>query len=303
MENSRNPFPCTISPDRILRNVSMKDYTSIRIGGRAEVMVFPKDIQELQELLIFLKEKGLPYFVLGNGTNLLVRDEGIKGVVINLTKGFLDIEPMGRKGKTHFISFGAGLILSQLISFSIEKSLEGLEFLQCIPGTLGGAIAMNAGAFGSEIADLVEDITVFSNGMADICHKRDSLNFQYRNLSLPEGSIIHKATLQLKEGNKGSIINKIAEISYSRRLSQPLDLPSAGCVFKNPQGYHAGKLIEELGLKGKKIGDVQFSEIHGNFLVNLGRATFKDCQDLIQYAQNKVLEHKGISLELEVKIW
>jgi len=278
----------------------MKDYTSIKVGGKAEVMIFPRDIQELQALLTLLKEENLPYFILGKGTNLLVNDEGIKGVVINLTQGFLDIKPIKRDGEIHFISFGAGLVLSRLVRFSVEKSLQGLEFLHGIPGTLGGAIAMNAGAFGSQIADLVEDIIVFSDGMT---YRRNSLNFQYRNLSLPEGSIILGATLRLKEGDRSSIMGKIARISHARRLSQPLDLPSAGCVFKNPKGCYAGKLIEELGLKGKRIGDAQLSELHGNFLVNLGKATFKDCQALIQYAQHKILEHKGINLELEVKIW
>lgn len=278
-------------------DVPMSTKTSFRVGGPADVLALPNEARELQRLIIYIRERGLPYFILGRGTNLLVMDGGIRGVVIDL-KGFNKLEV--RDGG--FIYCGAGIPLAKLVYFAMEKSLAGLEFASGIPGSVGGAIVMNAGAAEGEMKDVVEAITLITEDGVIKEVKKESLGFSYRNLSLPKGSIVLGASFKLRAGNKEAIKETIHQLLQTRKTKQPLDLPSAGCIFKNPPSGSAGRVIDEVGLKGLQFGGARVSELHANFIVNNGNATAKDILSLVDDVMEKVYEKRGISLEPEIKI-
>jgi len=278
-------------------DVPMKTKTSFRVGGPADVLVMPKDAAELQRLIRYIREKGLPSFILGRGTNLLVMDGGIRGVVIDI-KGLNKLEV--RDGG--FIYSGAGVPLPKLVYFAMEYSLTGLEFASGIPGSVGGAIVMNAGAAEGEMKDAVESVTLmYEDG--DIKEaKREALSFSYRDLSLPKGSIVLGAAFKLKCGEKEAIKERIHSLMQARKTKQPLDQPNAGCIFKNPPSASAGRIIDEVGLKGLQFGGARVSDLHANFLVNNGNATAKDILSLVDDVMEKVYEKRGTALEPEIKI-
>ncbi|MEK7850469.1 MAG: UDP-N-acetylmuramate dehydrogenase [Deltaproteobacteria bacterium] len=277
--------------------VPMRTKTSFRVGGPADALTSPKDAMELQRLLRYIKEKGLPSFVLGRGTNLLVMDGGVRGVVIDL-KGFNKLEV--RDGG--FIYSGAGIPLAKLVYFAMENSLAGLEFASGIPGSVGGAIVMNAGADDGETRDVVESVTLMAED-GDIKEvKKESLGFSYRNLNLPKGSMVLGAEFKLGAGDKEGIKERIHHLLHARKTKQPLDLPNAGCIFKNPPSGSAGRIIDEVGLKGLQFGGARVSELHANFIVNNGSATAKDILSLLDDVMEKVYEKRGIALEPEIKI-
>ncbi len=277
----------------------MSAYTSFRVGGRVDYLAVPEDNADLREVLGWCKQEGIPYLVLGNGTNLLVRDGGIRGLALSLARGFFRVEEVEEK---NLILAEAGAPLNQLVEFSRRKGRAGLEFAAGIPGTVGGAIFMNAGAFRKEMKEALHTVCLMDaeGNMAE--KEKEELKFSYRFLELGRGEIILGGKFRLPAENGQRVGEKIEENLRWRRTRQPWHLPSAGSVFKNPAQGPAGKLIEETGLKGLRIGDAQVSEQHANFIVNLGKARARDILALVATIREKVLQEKGIWLEMEIQV-
>lgn len=295
---SSSSFPVSSFNGRMLFDVPMKDYTSFRIGGNADVMAFPTDENDIIDIIRFASEKGFPVFIIGRGTNILVRDNGIRGVVINVSEGFKETIWLEDDAAVA----GSGVLLIELAGFCKDKGLSGIEFAVGIPGTVGGAVFMNAGAYGKEMKDVVERVeAVDMNGQK---HSFDNaaMKFSYRGCALPANMIITKAHLKFKKDDPDEIKKRMKEFKEKRRATQAINLPNAGSIFKNPPGFSAGRLIEESGLKGIKFGGAQISEVHGNYIVNLGNATAMDVLALVAMARDKVFKAKGILLETEIKV-
>lgn len=280
----------------IKKNELLKNHTSFKIGGPADEFAEVCNEEEIKELIKYAKEKVIPYTIMGNGSNLLVSDKGVRGLVIKLAKGFDSVEVIGDK-----IIAKSGILLSKLSNFALDNELSGIEFASGIPGTLGGAIYMNAGAYGGEMKDVVESVTYLSNGEIKTAGKGD-LDFGYRHSRFSNTEdIVLSAEIQLKKGDKTEIRAMMDDFKERRCSKQPLSMPSAGSTFKRPDGYFAGKLIEDAGLKGKSIGGAQVSEKHSGFVVNTGDAKAQDVLDLIKYIQDTVFKKFGVKLETEVK--
>lgn len=273
-------------------------YTTWKIGGPADVWVEPKDVAALQRVLAIVRAHGVPWTVIGRGSNLLVRDGGIRGVVLKLDKGFDYAHFEGDR-----VRAGAAFSVIRLAVLAGKEGLTGLEFAGGIPGSVGGAVYMNAGAHGSDISRVLKEATVlFPDGTLRTLTNRE-LAFRYRTSRLQEEpGIVLEATFQLAPGDRKEIARVMAEYKDRRRRTQPLQQPCAGSVFRNPPGDHAGRLIEAAGLKGYRIGDAQISPIHANFIVNLGQASARDVLALIEHAQETVDKRFGVALEPEVLI-
>ncbi|MFV1952140.1 MAG: UDP-N-acetylmuramate dehydrogenase [Nitrospinota bacterium] len=279
-------------------NEPMRRYTTFRIGGKADILIFPEDIGDIRNILSVSKDRQTPLFVLGGGANLLVRDGGIRGIVLSLRKGFRDIRIADRT----LVSVGAGAKLMEVTGFAADNGLSGLEFAVGIPGSVGGALIMNAGAAGKEMAKIVESVTLMDPEGNILNMVGDDIGFGYRNSRFPAGSILLRTRLSLREGDKREIREGMKINLEERQKRQPISFPCAGSIFKNPVGDFAGRLIESAGLKGYRIGDAQVSERHSNFIVNTGNASAEDVIRLIDYIKRVVLEKKGISLETEIHI-
>jgi UDP-N-acetylmuramate dehydrogenase len=275
----------------------MRQFTSIKVGGPADSLFFPKDVDELRKLVRYARRKSIPFFILGKGTNLVVRDKGVRGWVISLTQGMKKIQLNGE-----VVEAEGGLPLQRLVQFTIQKGLTGLEPFFGIPGTVGGGLAMNAGAWGAELKDVLRSITLMKDDGEVVERSRPRLKFSYRRLDLPSSWIILKGRFQLKKGKKEEILERVKSYSEMRKRTQPLDSPSAGSIFKNPKESPAGKWIEEAGLKGFRMGQAMISDRHANFIINLGKATAGEVIDLMELVERKIYEKKGISLEREVKV-
>jgi UDP-N-acetylmuramate dehydrogenase len=286
---------------KVLFDEGMDRHTSIGVGGRADALVFPESVTEMGRIVAFLRAEGISVFFVGNGTNLIVRDDGFRGVIVS-TKGLRAVRVEDREEGRAAILAEAGASLAEVVALTAREALTGMEFCAGIPGSVGGGIRMNAGAWGSELKDVIESVDLL-NGEGNIksC-KREALQFQYRDLALPEGACVAGGVFVLARGNRDAVEGRIREILRTRSGKHPLQYRSAGSIFKNPKGVPAGKIIDEAGLKGVRIGGAQVSEMHGNFIVNLGSATARDIIGLIELVQQKVLETKGITLEPEVKI-
>lgn len=283
---------------KVLFNVPMSEYTSLKIGGSADVMAFPQDDGDLKDLLAFADAKGFPFYILGAGTNLLVRDGGIRGIVVNMTEGFKDIS-FQEDGKA---VIGAGVKLSEAVAQMRDNGLSGLEFGVNIPGTIGGAVSMNAGAYGSEMKDVVEGIEVLGKKGQKGFIPKSELGFSYRRAEIPKGSIITRAHMRFEKKSVEEIKERIKEFRERRKASSPISFPNAGSIFKNPEGKVAGKLIEEAGLKGERVGGAQISEVHANYIVNTGGAKAKDVLALMALIRDRLYSSKGIVLEPEIKV-
>lgn len=283
---------------KVLFDVPMREKTTIRIGGPAEVLAFPCDEEDLRVLLWAARKEGLPWYVIGRGSNLLVRDGGIRGVVIDLSEGFQGLSVVGEDR----VVADAGVALRTLVSFAEEKGLKGLEFALGIPGSVGGAIAMNAGAYGHEIGRLLEWMEVMTEDGEIVRIDKGSLSPSYRSLSFTPRGVILRGMFDLEKGRTWEIEAKMEEFRRRRGMTQGVSLPSAGSVFKNPPGLSAGRLIDEIGLKGLRIGDAMVSPVHGNYIVNCGKAKAKDVLTLIDKIRERVLAERGIFLELEIRV-
>jgi UDP-N-acetylmuramate dehydrogenase len=286
----------------LLYDTSLAGFVSFRAGGSAEVIAFPDDMDDLVVLYQFLQKERVPFLVMGEGTNLLVRDGGFRGVIVRLSSGFAAISLSETNGKKAYVKAQAGARLSRLLRFVSEQSLSGLEFASGIPGSVGGAVAMNAGAYGEEIKDSVAAISVLASGGSVHYLEKSQLQFSYRNLRLSADTVIVEALFECTRGDRKEIVARIEENLGKRKRSQPLDLPSAGSVFKNPHGRYAAKMIEDLGLKGYQVGGAAVSERHANFIVNRGAATAAHIEELISVIQEKVWQATDIKLAPEIII-
>jgi UDP-N-acetylmuramate dehydrogenase len=280
----------------------MKRYTTLKVGGKADLICYPPSGERLQRMIRYLDEQGLSFLVIGRGSNLLVRDGGIRVPVIRLAHGFGTIREARRHGGDVLVAVGAGATVAKWIRYCVREGLKGSEFLSGIPGSIGGALSMNAGAVGKEIKDITESITYMTRRGGIDTKDRDDLRFGYRSVHLPPRSIVLKATFRLKQHTPDAVRRTVSKNMKWRLRHFPLTYPCAGSVFLNPEGLYAGKLIDEAGLKGAKMGNAQISKRHANFIVNLGGATSGDVLNLMALAQKRVFERAAIRLTPEVKI-
>lgn len=299
MDNHRieNKFCNCLGSDNVKQQEPMSRHTTFRIGGPADFYLCPHSTNEVQEIVEICKEEKLPYFVLGNGSNLLVSDKGYRGVVIQLWKNFSDITV-----KDCCIQAKAGALLSKVAAEALEAGLTGMEFASGIPGTIGGAAFMNAGAYGGEMKDIIKSVKVLdTQGEARVLPKEE-LKMGYRTSIVKEkGYTVLSVELELTRGNQEEIRNTMEDLKERRTSKQPLEMPSAGSTFKRPEGYFAGKLIMDSGLRGFSVGGAQVSEKHCGFVVNKGGATAMDVLNLIREVQRRVKEQFGVDLETEVR--
>ncbi len=282
---------------KILDEEPLKKYTSFKIGGPAELLIIPEDYRELKKLIRYLYQKDLQYVILGNGSNLLINDEGISGIVIKLPQKNVKIV-----FEDDILRASANVLLPILADKALEKGLSGLEFAAGLPATLGGAIVMNAGLGDlTSIGDLIISITtLLPSGETKVYHKND-LGFSYRTSPFQNSTqIILEAVLELSPEDREKIKSRINNLLSNRRVSQPLKWPNAGCIFKNPSQHSAGKLIDQAGAKGLRVGDAQVSTKHANFIINLGAATAEDVLELITKVEELVYNKFKIKLKREV---
>lgn len=285
----------------IEKEPKMSQYTSFKAGGRAALLVMPENQEELRRVLEYLSGEELPYMILGNGSNLLVRDGGYEGAMIKLGDGFRKIEA---DRETGLLTAGANVSMSQVARAAIEAGLRGFEPLSGIPGTLGGALFMNAGAYDGEMSFVVKEALVMArNGGETRIVPKEEMALSYRRSAFQEsGEIILQVTLQLTPGDTKEIEDRVMEFTRKRNEKQPMEYPSAGSFFKRPEGYFAGKLITDAGLKGLKLGGAQVSSLHAGFLINTGGATAEDILLLMKVVQRTVADQFGVNLEPEVRI-
>lgn len=290
-------FLQTILPeDHILMEEPMDRHTTFHVGGPAECFVTVDTKQQLAEIFSYLKKTGWEFFVLGNGSNLLVGDKGYRGVIIRLGTDFSEVAVKGER-----LEIGAGVLLSAAAKAALEAGLAGMEFAAGIPGTLGGAVWMNAGAYGGEMAQIVESVEVMGLDGEILELDNETMEFGYRSSAIMNRPyVVLKAVLKLTEGKREEIAARMREFSERRREKQPLQYPSAGSTFKRPEGNFAGKLIMDAGLKGKSCGGAQISEKHCGFIVNKGNATAADVAELIKETEETVQDKFGVTLEPEV---
>ena len=279
------------------KDVSLAEHTTFRIGGKADYLVSPPGKEELAALLKKLKANNIPFFIIGRGSNILVSDSGVRGVVVQMSEGFKHIEYNGSE-----VRAGAGVPLPRLLREASGKGLKGLEFAWGIPGSLGGSLIMNAGAYGSCMGNVVKEVLILTQKDELKKLRKEEIIFRYRGSTLKdEGHIVLEAVLSLEEGDGTLIREKVSELKKKRKESQPPQ-PSAGSIFRNPSQAAAGKLIEDAGLKGKTLGGAAISEIHANFIVNKGGARAAEVLELINIAKEEVKKIYDIDLKLEIEV-
>lgn len=285
------------APGQLLQNEPMAAHTTFRVGGPVDAMFFPDSEAQICEALALAKERNVSAFVMGNGSNMIVRDGGIRGLAIVLGERFSKIEVDG-----NVLTAQAGASMARVAAAAQSHALSGLEFASGIPGSMGGGCAMNAGAYGGQLSDVLVDARVWLNGEV-YTMTREELQMSYRTtLPLREGGVVLSARFELTAADGVEIMAMMKDLNARRREKQPLNYPSAGSTFKRPEGYFAGALIEQAGLKGAKIGGAQVSEKHAGFIVNVGGATAEDILNLIAHVQKTVREQFGVNLETEVRI-
>lgn len=286
-----------IDKNRIYTNEPMKNHTTFRVGGSADFFVVPKTKEEVKNITALCQEMGMPYYVLGNGSNLLVGDKGYRGVIVQIYKEMNTIQVEENRMKVQ-----AGALLSKIGSAALEAGLTGFEFAAGIPGTMGGAVSMNAGAYGGEMKDVLYDVTVLTPAGEIITLQKEELELGYRTSIVARKSyIVLEATIVLEKGDKEAIKARMDELRGLRTAKQPLEYPSAGSTFKRPEGYFAGKLIQDSGLRGFQVGGAQVSEKHCGFVINKENATAADILELMRQVSVIVKEKFGVELEAEVK--
>lgn len=291
-----NAIEQIVSASNVLENEPMSRHTTFRTGGPASLFIRPENKDQLVEVMALIKKLGTEFFVLGNGSNLLVSDKGFDGVVISLSK-MNDIHLEGDKD----IYAEAGAMNSQIAAFARDNGLKNFEFAAGIPGTIGGAMIMNAGAYGGEMKLVTRSVTVLSPEGEIMVLDNASMEFGYRSSAIKgRGYIVISVLLSLEKGDKETITQNMQELAAKRREKQPLEFPSAGSTFKRPEGYFAGKLIEDAGLRGFSVGDAAVSEKHCGFVINKGNATSAEIYELICEVKKRVYENSGVTLEPEV---
>ena len=287
-----------MAPEHILLNEPMKDHTTFRIGGPADCLILPASMEDVAFVFQCLKRHDIPFVILGNGSNVLVLDKGIRGAVIKFNSPISAI-----RKKKNTLTAGAGALLRDVSGFAAENSLSGMEFACGIPGSIGGAVFMNAGAYDGEMKNIVSAVRAISPKGEIVRFAANELDFGYRHSIFQEnGCAICEVDLTLTPGNAEEIKEKIAGFTERRESKQPLEMPSAGSTFKRPEGHYAGTLIEQTGLKGFTVGGAQVSDKHAGFIVNAGDATAKDVLELIRQVQDRVFEKHHVKLFPEVRI-
>lgn len=290
-------FNNLLGEEKVRINEPMNRHTTFRIGGPADYFLLPSTAEEVKGILEICREKELPYFILGNGSNLLVSDAGYRGVIIQLYRNYGGVTVEGMN-----IRAGAGALLSQIASAAKNASLTGFEFAGGIPGTLGGAVVMNAGAYGGEMKDVLKEVTVMTKSGEIVTIPARELEMGYRtSLIKKAGYLVLEAVISLDKGDVEEIKDIMKDLTEKRVSKQPLEYPSAGSTFKRPIGYFAGKLIMDAGLRGYQVGGAQVSEKHCGFVINKGNATAADVCRLMKDVQEKVQKEFGVTLEPEVK--
>lgn len=287
-----------VSEDQILKDEPMGKHTTFRAGGKADYLVMPSNEEQVRDLVLLLKKENVPYYVMGNGSNLLVRDQGFKGVIIQIARKMNQIRV---EGETIYAQ--AGALLSKIAAQALGEGLTGFEFASGIPGTLGGAVMMNAGAYGGEMKQVIVNACVLTSSGEIAVIPADLMELGYRTSVFAKNQdIILSAQLKLEYGNEAVIREYMDELKEQRVSKQPLEYPSAGSTFKRPEGYFAGKLIQDAGLRGFQVGGAQVSEKHCGFLINKDHATATDILSLMEQVSDKVEAEFGVRLEPEVKI-
>lgn len=287
-----------ISEDNIHMNEPMAAHTTFRVGGDAECMIETETEEQLSKVCRYLRMIEAPFAVLGNGSNTLVRDEGYNGIILHLGSKYSDISVEGSR-----IVAQAGAMLSQVARAAYENGLTGMEFASGIPGTVGGAVVMNAGAYGGEMSKIVTEVTVISKDGEILSLDNDTMEFGYRYSTIRNRPfIVSKVYFELEPGDKDEIKAKMDELAVKRREKQPLEYPSAGSTFKRPEGYFAGELIMKSGMRGYQIGGARVSDKHCGFVINTGNATASDILDVIAEVQERVKERFGVELEPEIVV-
>lgn len=289
---------CILDENSIFINESMKNHISFRVGGPADILVRPKTEDEIVEVFKLLNRNEIPFIVKGNGSNILIKDGGFRGVVIEIADNFSFFEIDGNN-----IIVQTGALLSTIGKVAMASNLTGFEFASGIPGTLGGALAMNAGAYDGEMKNIVKSVRLMNEDGNIVEYSNEEMQFGYRHSVLSDKKMIAlSAIISLEEGNYEKIKEKMDDLAYQRRTKQPLEYPSAGSTFKRPEGYYAGKLIQDSNLKGASIGGAKVSEKHSGFVINYNDATATDIIKLIEHVKNTVYDMHGVKLEEEVKI-
>lgn len=297
MNKYRELFKDIYSENQIEFNANMSEHIYFKVGGPADVLLVPNTKEQLVKTIKVCKENNIPYYVIGNGSNLLVKDGGMRGVVIKLT----EINKISSSnGK---ITAETGALLKDVSKEALDNNLTGLEFACGIPGSIGGAVFMNAGAYNGEIKDVIESAEVLTQDGEIVTYNKEELNLGYRTSRvMKENAIVLEAVFALENGDHEKIKARVDDLTEKRESKQPLEYPSAGSTFKRPEGYFAGKLIQDAGLKGYSIGGAAVSEKHSGFVINKGNATAKDVLDLIAHIQKEVKKQFGVDLYPEVRI-
>lgn len=286
----------TVSPENVFFGEPMDKHTTFRVGGEADVFVQVNGKEQLRALIGYLGKIEEDFFVLGKGSNILVGDKGFRGIILDMSKHFTRIRVEGNR-----IIAQAGASLPQVAKVAADSGLTGLEFAAGIPGTIGGAVVMNAGAYDGEMKQVVKKVTVLSKSGEEMELDGDSMEFGYRTSVIKNRPfVVEEVELELAPGNKEEIVAKAAEFNQRRRDKQPLEYPSAGSTFKRPEGYFAGKLIMDAGLRGFRVGGAQVSEKHCGFVINVGNATAGDISELMDEVRERVKERFGVTLEPEI---
>ncbi|MBR2765367.1 MAG: UDP-N-acetylmuramate dehydrogenase [Blautia sp.] len=291
-------FCSLLGEAHVLQGEPLSRHTTFRVGGPADYFLSPSSEAELFEVLNLCSREKIPWFVLGNGSNMLVSDKGYRGAVIQLFRNWQEVQVAG-----NMIFALSGALLARVASAARDASLTGMEFAGGIPGTIGGAVMMNAGAYGGEMKDILVQVTAMTPHGEVRNYRADELDLGYRTSRFARsGEIVLSARMRLAKGDASRIQEEMTRLSQERSAKQPLDLPSAGSTFKRPDGYFAGKLIMDAGLRGYRIGDAQVSEKHCGFVVNTGNASAQDIYLLIRHIQDTVMEKSGVMLEPEVRM-
>jgi UDP-N-acetylmuramate dehydrogenase len=286
-----------LGSENVRTNEPMKKHTTFKIGGPAEIFITPDEEEKLKRAIACIKKAGMPYYIMGNGSNLLVSDDGYPGVIVQLCEKYNQII-----FAENVCTVQAGCLLSKLGMQAAARGLSGLEFATGIPGTVGGAVVMNAGAYGGEISQSIRFARLMDEQGNVLELDRDELKLGYRtSIAMERRLIVLSAQFTLDKSEPELVRKKIKELSEARRSKQPLEYPSAGSTFKRPQGYFAGQLIEQAGLKGYAVGDAQVSEKHSGFVINTGNATAKDVMALVMHIQKTVKDISGVTLEMEIR--
>ena len=299
---------------RVRFNESLSKHTSLGIGGPADYWVEPKDLEDLRGILEFALKNHLPWRVLGGGTNILARDRGFRGLIISLRDNYF--QKLEFNEDTSYTSYecckrecckrkvvaGAAVLLSKLLAEAVERSLGGLEFAVGIPGTVGGAVVMNAGVQSACLGDVISSVKVLNTGKGVSLLKKEALRFGYRRSNLGKEKVVLEVEIELKKKDRNEIADLIKDYLRKRRETQPLDQPSAGCIFKNPSHVSAGELIDKANLKGRRVGGAEISIKHANFIINRGEAKAEEVISLMETVREEVLGKTGIRLESEIEI-